>query len=255
MPRDSAEMPFLDHLEELRWRIIWSLIAIMVGSVIGFLAVVELNVIGVLERPIQELLPDRKLVFTSPTTPFFVSLKLGVAVGLLLALPVLIYQAWAFLAPALKQNERRYVVPGAMGGIVLFAAGVGMAYFLALPIGLRFLLTFQAESLAPIITIDEYLKFATGVILAFGVLFQLPVVLVVLGLLGIVTPESLAKYRRHAIVILAALSALLTPADPGTMLMLLMPLVLLYEFSIWLTRVVIRRKSVGGEESRPLPAR
>jgi sec-independent protein translocase protein TatC len=77
----------------------------------------------------------------------------------------------------------------------------------------------------------------------------------VLGLLGIVTPESLAKYRRHAIVILAALSALLTPADPGTMLMLLMPLVLLYEFSIWLTRVVIRRKSVGGEESRPLPAR
>ena len=76
MPRDSAEMPFLDHLEELRWRIIWSLIAIIVGSVIGFLAVVELNVIGVLERPIQELLPNRKLVFTSPTTPFFVSLKL-----------------------------------------------------------------------------------------------------------------------------------------------------------------------------------
>ena len=125
---------------------------------------------------------------------------------------------------------------------------------LALPIGLRFLLTFQAESLAPIITIDEYLRFATGVILAFGVLFQLPVVLVVLGLLGIVTPESLAKYRRHAIVILAALSALLTPADPGTMLMLLMPLVLLYELSIWLTRVAIRRKDVSAEESAPLPA-
>ncbi|UCG75794.1 MAG: twin-arginine translocase subunit TatC [Gemmatimonadota bacterium] len=255
MTRDRAEMPFLDHLEELRWRIIWSLVAIMAGSIIGFLLVVQLDVIGVLERPIQDLLPDRKLVFTSPTTPFFVSLKLGVAVGLVLALPVIIYQAWAFLSPALHEGERRYVVPGAVGGVVLFIAGVGMAYFLALPVGLRFLLTFQAESLAPIITIDEYLKFATGVILAFGVLFQLPVVLVVLGLLGVVTPASLAKYRRHAIVILAILSALLTPADPGTMLMLLIPLALLYELSIWLTRVAIRRKAAGAEEGAPLPAR
>ena len=111
MPRDSAEMPFLDHLEELRWRIIWSLIAIMVGSVIGFLAVVELNVIGVLERPIQELLPDRKLVFTSPTTPFFVSLKLGVAVGLLLALPVLIYQAVSSDSGALFVSQPAWAWP------------------------------------------------------------------------------------------------------------------------------------------------
>ncbi len=255
MPRHSAEMPFLDHLEELRWRIIWSLVAIIAGSVIGFLVVVKLDVVGVLEGPIRELLPDRKLVFTSPTTPFFISVKLGVAVGFLLALPLIVYQAWAFLSPALYENERRYVVPGAVGGIVLFAAGVALAYFLALPVGLRFLLGFQAESLAPIITIDEYLRFATGVILAFGVLFQLPVVLVVLGMIGIVTPETLAKYRRHAIVILAVLSALLTPADPGTMLMLLVPMALLYELSIWLTRVAVRRKAEAAKESRPLPAR
>lgn len=255
MPRDSAEMPFLDHLEELRWRIIWSLIAIVVGSVIGFLVVVRLDVVGVLEGPIRELLPDRKLVFTSPTTPFFISVKLGVAVGVLLALPLVVYQAWAFLSPALHENERRYIVPGAVGGIVLFAAGVAMAYFLALPVGLRFLLGFQAESLAPIITIDEYLRFATGVILAFGVLFQLPVVLVVLGLIGIVTPEMLSKYRRHAIVVLAVLSALLTPADPGTMLMLLIPMSLLYELSVWLTRLAVRRKDEATKESKPLPAR
>ena len=254
MPRNKAEMPFLDHLEEMRWRIIWSLIAVIVGSVIGFFAVVELDVIGVLQRPIEELLPDRRLVFTSPTTPFFVSLKLGIAVGLLLALPVIIYQAWAFLSPALHENERKYVIPGALSGVLLFGAGVAMAYFLALPIGLRFLLNFQAESLSPIITIDEYLRFATGVILAFGILFQLPVVLVVLGLLGIVTPATLAKYRRHAILILAVLSALLTPADPGTMLMLLGPLALLYELSIWLTRVAVRRKDAGAAESAPLTA-
>ncbi len=254
MPRTSAEMPFLDHLEELRWRIIWSLIAIMVGSGAGFFLVVELDVIGVLQRPIQELLPDRRLVFTSPTTPFFVSVKLGVAVGLLLALPVVIYQAWAFLSPALHERERKYIVPGALGAVTLFAAGVGMAYFLALPVGLRFLLTFQAESLAPIITIDEYLRFATGVILAFGILFQLPVVLVMLGLMGIVTPESLGKYRRHALLILAVLSAILTPADPGTMLMLLLPLALLYEFSIWLTRIIVRKKATGAAEGTSLVA-
>ncbi len=254
MPRDKAEMPFLDHLEELRWRIIWSLIAVLVGSVLGFFIVVELDVIGVLERPIQALLPERRLVFTSPTTPFFVSLKLGIALGVLMALPLLVYQAWAFLSPALQEKERKYVIPGALGAILLFSAGVGMAYFLALPVGLRFLLGFQSESLSPIITIDEYLRFATGVILAFGILFQLPVLLVVLGLLGIVTPDTLAKYRRHAIVILAVLSALLTPADPGTMLMLLLPMILLYELSIWLSRLVLRSKSSGAAERSPLPS-
>lgn len=239
MARGPAEMPFLDHLEELRWRIIWSLTALLVASIAGFFLVTELNVIGILERPIRDLLPGQRLVYTSPTTPILVTFKLAFVVGLILALPVAAYHAWAFLSPALYEHERRYAVPAISVGLVLFMAGVAMAYFLVLPLGLRFLLGFQAEALSPIITIDEYLRFATSIILAFGFIFEMPVILVVLAFLGVVTPATLRKYRRYALVLLAVTSAILTPADVGTMLMMLTPMVLLYELSIWLIQVAV----------------
>lgn len=241
MGRDRAEMPFLDHLEELRRRIIWSLAALVVMSIGGFFLVTRLDVIGVLARPIRSALPDQPLMFTSPTTPVVVTLKLSLLVGFVLALPVLAWQAWAFLSPALYDRERRLVVPSISIAFGLFLAGLAMAYFFALPVGLQFLLGFQAESLQPIITIDEYLKFATRLILAFGVIFEMPVVFVVLGLLGVVTPAGLRRYRRHAVVGLAVVAAFLTPADVGTMLMLLVPMVLLYELSIWLVRLTAGR--------------
>lgn len=242
MARGPAEMPFLDHLEELRWRIIWSLTALLIASIAGFFVVTELNVIGILERPIRDLLPGQRLVYTSPTTPILVTFKLAFAVGLILALPVVAYQAWAFLSPALYESERRYVVPAISVGVLLFLAGVAMAYFLVLPLGLRFLLGFHAEALSPIITIDEYLRFATSIVLAFGFIFEMPVILVVLALLGVVTPETLRKYRRYALILLAVISAILTPADVGTMLMMLTPMVLLYELSIWLIQVAVPRR-------------
>jgi sec-independent protein translocase protein TatC len=233
-------MPFLDHLEELRWRVIWSLLALVILSVAGFFIVTQLDVIGILQRPIRQVMPDRNLLYTSPTTPVIVTFKLAFVVGFVLALPLLAYHAWAFFSPALYEHERRFVVPAIAVGFVLFLAGIAMAYFLVLPLGLRFLLGFQAESLSPIITVDEYLRFATRLILAFGLIFEMPVALVLLSTLGLVTPAFLRKYRRHALVVLATASALLTPADVGTMLMLLAPMVLLYEFSIWLVRLVSR---------------
>ncbi len=251
MGRGAAEMPFLDHLEELRWRILWSLAAVLVGAVVGFWLVKELNVLGVLERPIRDLLPaGQKLAYTSPTTPFLITLKLAVVVGVLLALPVVVYHAWAFLSPALHEHERRYVVPASVMGVLLFAVGVAMAYLMVLPFGLRFLLGFQAEALTPIITIDEYLRFTVAIILAFGLIFEMPLLLVLLGALGIVTPETLRKYRRHALVVLAIASALLTPADVGTMLMMLVPMVLLYELSIWLVRFVTPGRGRGTDLAR-----
>ncbi|HKK27277.1 MAG TPA: twin-arginine translocase subunit TatC [Gemmatimonadota bacterium] len=242
MARGPAEMPFLDHLEELRWRLIWSLVALGVATAVGLLIVSKLDVIGVLERPIRQLLPDQKLLFTSPTTPFLVTLKLAFLVGLVLAIPFVAYQVWGFLAPALKDEERKYVIPAIWVSFGLFLAGIAMAYFLVLPLGLRFLLGIQSQSLSPIITIDEYLKFATRMLLGFGIIFELPVIMVVLAAMGVVTPEFLKKYRRHALVVLAALSALLTPPDVGTMLMMMTPLFLLYETSIWLVRLVTRAR-------------
>ena len=241
MTEEAAEMPFLDHLEELRRRIIWALLALAICAVLGFFVVTEGDVIGILERPFQQVMPGQNLLFTSPTTPVVVTFKLAFVVGFIMALPVIAFQAWSFFSPALYEHEKRLVIPAIGVGFLLFLAGIAMAYFFVLPLGLNFLLGFQAESLEPIITIYEYLKFATRLILAFGIIFEMPVVLVLLGLLGIVTPDGLRKYRRHAIVILAISAALLTPADIGTMFMLFTPMILLYELSIWLVRLVVRR--------------
>jgi len=246
MARGPAEMPFLDHLEELRWRLIWSLVALGVATAVGLLIVTKLDVIGVLERPIRHLLPEQKLLFTSPTTPFLITLKLAFLVGIILALPFIAYQVWAFLSPALKAEERKYVIPAIWVSFGLFLAGIAMAYFMVLPLGLRFLLGIQSQSLSPIITIDEYLKFATRMLLGFGIIFELPVIMVVLAAMGVVSPEFLTHYRRHALVVLASLSAILTPPDVGTMLMMMTPLILLYEISIWLVRLVTRARRRGG---------
>ena len=254
MSTEAAEMPFLDHLEELRRRIIWALLALAICAVLGFFVVTELDVIGILERPFQSVMPGQNLLFTSPTTPVVVTFKLAFVVGFILALPIIAFQAWSFFSPALYEHEKRLVIPAIGVEFLLFLAGIAMAYFFVLPLGLNFLLGFQAESLEPIITIDEYLKFATRLILAFGIIFEMPVVLVLLGLLGIVTPEGLRKYRRHAVVVLAISAALLTPADIGTMFMLFTPMILLYEMSIWLVRIVVRRDETDEPEADEEPA-
>ncbi len=251
MDRGDAEMPFLDHLEELRTRLIWSLVALCVASVAGFFVVTELHLLELLEAPIRDLQPDRQLLFTNPTTPVVVTFKLSFVVGVVLSLPFLAYHAWSFFSPALHEDERRFVVPAIWVAFVLFLAGLAMAYFLVLPLGLDFLLSFQSESLEPIITVDEYLRFATRMILAFGLIFEMPVVLVLLSFLGVVTPDGLRTYRRHAYVGVAGLAAILTPADVGTMLLMMGPMVALYEASIWLVVLLHRKRRRERREAVP----
>ena len=143
-----GEMPFLDHLEELRWRILWSLLALILASVLGFVLVHYLGVMELLIRPIRPLLPDdQRLKFFSPADPFFITLKLALVVGIVLSFPVMIYHTWAFLSPALQKHERRVIIPSLYMGLVLFMAGVAMAYFLALPLSLVFLMGFQTDFL------------------------------------------------------------------------------------------------------------
>ena len=241
----AGEMPFLDHLEELRWRILWSLLAIILFTVIGFFLVTRFDVLGILVAPIEPFLGDSRLKFLSPTTPFFITLKLALLVGLLLASPVVIYQIWAFLAPALHPTEKRAIVPSLYFGLVLFAAGVAMAYYIALPVTLEFTMGFQTESLEQAIVIEEYLSVVTRLLIAFGLVFELPVVILALTFLGLVTPEFLAEKRRHALALITVVSALITPGDVITLtILMIVPLALLYELSITLSRVVVRRRSI-----------
>lgn len=238
----ASEMPFMEHLEELRWRLVWSLGAVAVCAVIGFVLVDRFNVLGLLIEPIQPFLGGSKLKYLSPTDPFFITLQLAILVGLVLASPVVIYQVWAFLSPALLPSEKRVIIPSLYLGVALFAGGVAMAYFIALPVTLQFTMGFQTEALEQSIVIGEYMSVVTRVLLAFGLVFELPVVILILSVLGLATPEWLASKRRHAIVGIAVLASVITPGDIITLTVLMMvPLVLLYELSIVLSRLVTRR--------------
>ena len=242
----KGEMPFLDHLEELRWRILWSLLALIAGAIVGFVLVDRMNAMELLIRPIEPFLNGGKLKYLSPTDPFFVTIKLSIIAGLILASPIIVYQAWAFLAPALLPSEKRVIVPALYMGVVLFVIGVVMSYELVLPMTLKFTMGFQTEFLDQSIVIGPYMAMVTRLLLAFGVVFELPVVILILSALGLVTPEFLASKRRHAIAGITVLAAVLTPGDVITVtLMMMAPLILLYEFSILLSRLVARRRRVA----------
>ncbi len=236
--RTRGEMPFLDHLEELRWRILWSLTAVIAGTLIGFLVVQHFDVLSLLKRPIAPFLPDGKLFITRPTDAFIITLKLAALVGIVLAAPIVIWQVWAFFSPALYQREKRFVVPALFAGLVLFVVGVSIAYEWVLPAALRILFSFQRADLESIITADEYFGFAAQLVLAFGVMFELPLVIVLLAAFGLVNPKFFARNRPIALVIASIVAAILTPPDALSMMMLLIPLILLYEGGVLIARIV-----------------
>ena len=253
MIRNSrGEMPFLDHLEELRWRILWSLLAVVIGAVVGFVLVSQFGVLDILISPFYEVMgEEEKLVFLSPTEPFFLLLRIGILVGVVLVSPILIYQVWSFLSPALERHEKRAIIPALYLGVVLFAAGVAMSYYLALPVTLRFLLFFGTDYFEPMLRAGDYFGFVTKLLLAFGVLFEMPVVIMILSALGLVTPAFLRKKRRHAIVVITVLASVLSPGDLVTITaMMMIPMVFLYEFSILLSVVITRKRrarDIGGD--------
>jgi Tat protein translocase TatC len=236
-------MPFLDHLEELRWRILWSLLAVVIGTIVGWMVLDRIDLIEILKRPIAPYLPGGRLTFTSPAEPFMLTLKVAFALGCLLASPVVIYQIWAFLAPALYDREKRLIVPALAVGVVLFLGGAIACYEWLLPAALKVLLNFQRNDLNPMITIDRYFGMAVPFVIGCGLVAELPLVVTILASLGIVTPQFLGRQRRLAIVIAALLAALLTPPDAVSMLMMLVPLLLLYEVSIWCAWVASRRRA------------
>jgi sec-independent protein translocase protein TatC len=242
----SDEMPFLDHLEELRWRIIWSLLALVIGVGAAFYVLLKIDVIGLLERPILPFLHGRKLVYTHPGDPFQIVLTASVAMGVMLALPVIAYQFWAFLSPALYRHEKRVVIPVLFGAMGLFLTGVSLSYFVVLPLALQWLMGFQSAALEPMITAAEYFDFAVSMSLAFGLCFELPIVILALTALGIVTTRTLNRFRRHALVACVIVGAFLTPGDLiWTTIAMAVPLYLLYELSVALAYVVERRRRTG----------
>ena len=237
------EMPFLDHLEELRWRIIWSLAALIVSVGVAFFLLLQFDVIGLLEKPILPYLHGHKLVYTHPGDPFSIVLNASIALGATIALPVIFYQLWSFVSPALHRHEKKLVMPMFLFATFLFLSGVSLSWFVVLPLALPWLMSFGTTALEPMITASEYFGFAISMTLAFGICFELPIVIVSLALLGLVTPKFLNKFRRHAIVVCVIIGAFLTPGDlVWTTLAMAVPLYFLYEVSVLLTIIIYRRR-------------
>ncbi|MBA3431630.1 MAG: twin-arginine translocase subunit TatC [Actinobacteria bacterium] len=252
-PTNPDAMSVMEHLDELRSRIVKSLLAFVVISIIAFILYDAL--LEVIVRPYcglpQAVRPtvgtDRgetcRLVFINPLGGFQFRLKVTALAGLLFASPVWLYQLWAFVTPGLTVKEKRYAVPFVASSVTLFLLGSSFAYF-SLPTGLGLLLRIGGDNLIGLLDAERYLNFVGLMLIAFGVTFELPIVLFFLGLGGVVDVEQLRRQRKAALVSIVALAAIVTPSqDPYTMLILAAPLYAFYELTILLLVVVLRRKT------------
>jgi len=237
-----SEMPFLDHLEELRQRILWGLGAVFVGIIVGFYLNYQYDLLEFISQPIKPFLGEGKLLIIKVTEGFMIHLKISFAFGVLAASPMLIYQVWAFVAPALLRRERKVIFPLLFASIFMFILGAVMAYFITLPLGMRFFSQFQPESTEFKITASSYLSIATQMVLFTGIVFELPIVIMMLARLGIISPDFLRKKRRHAVLAIFIICMVATPPDPGSMVLIAVPMIFLYELSVWIAKVVARKR-------------
>ena len=243
-----SEMPFLDHLEEMRQRILWSLGTIFFGTILGFYLNSQYDLLDFIARPVQPYLGQGKLLIIKPTEGFMIALKISFAFGVLVASPVIIYQVWAFVTPALLKKERKVIFPLLFASIFMFILGAVMAYYITLPLGMHFFSKFQFESTEFMITASSYLSIATQMILFTGAVFELPIAIMMLARLGIITPNFLRSKRRHAIMAIFLICMAVTPPDPGSMILVAMPMIVLYELSVWIAILVARKREKELEE-------
>lgn len=280
-------MAFLEHLEELRWRILKAMAATIIGAAVCFMfsdellhlltapyedAVQSLQEQGspgpveaikrwleevrgheVAETPVEEAtrpaVPyNRQLQSLKVMTWFFVSLQVALLGGLILASPVVFFQFWRFVAPGLLTTEKRLFLPIVAMSVVCFSAGAAVAHSLVLPIGLRFFLSLEPKDMTSQWAVDEYMGFVLRLIFGFGIVFEMPVVSLFLARLGLVTADYLRGIRRYAVVVIFVLAAVFTPPDPLSQMMMAFPLLGLYEISIWIAAIAGRRRAREQEQ-------
>jgi len=237
----DVEMSFLDHVEELRWRIIYAIIGVIVFTIVAWFFIDPLIEI-VLLKPARDA--NASLQNLRPFGQLFLYMQVAIVVGIVASLPNIFYQLWQFIAPALRKKERKYILWIVFFSTFCFLAGIAFAYFVMLPLTMKFAAQFGTAEISNEFAIDEYMSIIISVMLAAGVVFELPMISFFLSKLGILTPKFMRKYRRHAIVIILVLAAFLTPgADPVSQVILAVPLVLLYEISIFISKLSSKKSA------------
>lgn len=239
--RDGARMPFFQHLDELRRRLIVCFIAVAVGFVIVYSF--ARPIFHFLTAPLLRALPEGEtLVYTGLPEAFVTYLKLGIWGGLVLALPVVFHQLWGFVAPGLYRKERRYMVPFVLSSTLLFVLGAFFGYLVVFPLGFRFFLGFTDETMRALPAVAKYFSLSLKLLFGFGIIFELPVVLVFLARMGLVRADFLVRQRKYAILCIFIVAAVLTPGpDVLSQMLMACPLMILFEISIVLVRLVQRK--------------
>jgi sec-independent protein translocase protein TatC len=230
MTADPGEMSFLAHLEELRWRLIKSIASVLIVSIVAYFFSDRL--LEWLTSPISEV------YFMGPTEAFSVRIKISLFAGLIVSVPIILYQAWRFVAPGLYAHEVWIAIPLVLSATVFFLGGAAFCYLVVLPVGMKFLMGFGTEKLRPLIAVDRDISFVTWMMLAFGAVFELPIASFILGRIGLISSSALRRGRRYALVTILVVAAFITPSpDAFSQLMLAGPLYLLYEVSILIVRL------------------
>jgi sec-independent protein translocase protein TatC len=243
---DSAEkQPFLSHLEELRKRLVVCAIGVGVGFAIAY--IFSERLFQLLVAPLKAVMPEGdQLIFTNLPEMFFAYLKVAFIAGILAAAPLIFYELWMFIAPGLYQKEKKMAIPFVISSTILFVGGALFGYFVVFPFGFKFFIGFSNEYVKALPSVKQYFSFSMKLLFAFGVVFELPVIIFFLSKMGIVTPQFLRQKRKYAILLTFVLAAILTPPDVITQCMMAGPLIVLYEIGILVSRVAQKKKE-GGE--------
>ncbi len=230
----EAEMPFLDHLEELRWRIIFSIIGIAAGTILSWIFI-DYIIEDILLYP--ALKHSIKLQNIQPFGQLVLYFKVAIIIGIIISIPNIFYQVWKFISPALKENEKKYISSIVLFSSICFLAGIMFAYYIMLPFTLKFINVFGTDSVENNFSLDLYFDIILSIMLAAGVVFELPMLSFFLSKIGILKPEFMRKFRRHSIVFILVIAAFLTPGtDPVAQILLAIPLLILYEISIFVSK-------------------
>lgn len=242
-PSAAGHMTLWEHLAELRNRFFRIAIAVGVGAVVGWF--LYPYVLELLKHPFNEVQPDQPFIATEPLQAFGLRLKMSAYIGIAIAMPVIVWQVWRFVTPGLYPHEKKYAIPFTITAIILFFAGATLAFFVLNPT-LEFLTTIGGSEIQPFYTASSYVTLIIWMMLAFGVGFEFPVLLVALQMIGVVSPRQLLGWWRQAIVVIALIAAVITPSgDPISMLALAIPMLLLYAIAIGIGALILklRRRS------------
>ncbi len=232
MAFNKNDSKIIEHLEEIRKRLIISILSIFMAALASYYFAEDIR--NILLIPAGNI----RLIYTNPMEAFMSNVRVAFMCGIIVAMPILIYQFLAYILPALYKNEKKFILPLVFSMLIMFILGILFSYKVAYPFTIEFFLQYSSDNLEPMFTITEYINFVSRFLLTFGMIFQLPLLFTILGYANIVTAKMLSKFRRYIIVILGILAAIITPPDVVSQIMVLIPLCFLYEIGIVLVRVV-----------------